>query len=88
MRKWRKTHKLFGLARIKDIARHYARVYVVRGKIKKTGCEICGKKNHLHAHHEDYSKPLAVRWFCEKHHLQLHGKLLYLLGGEQIGLQA
>lgn len=32
-----------------------------------------GTKN-LQAHHEDYSKPLDVRWACRKCHLESHGK--------------
>ena len=34
-------------------------------------CEVCGIPES-HAHHDDYSRPLDVRWLCEKHHKQLH----------------
>jgi hypothetical protein len=33
-------------------------------------CEICGKK--AEAHHDDYGKPLEVRWLCFKHHREWH----------------
>lgn len=35
-------------------------------------CEICGGK--AHAHHDDYAKPLNVRWLCAEHHRQWHAK--------------
>lgn len=40
------------------------------GKMKRGSCEVCGE--WAEAHHFDYSKPLDVRWFCPKHHDQLH----------------
>nr|DAD85891.1 MAG TPA: hypothetical protein [Siphoviridae sp. ctGdK3] len=30
---------------------------------------------NLEAHHDDYSKPLQVRWLCRRHHKQLHKEL-------------
>lgn len=41
-------------------------------QLKKQPCEICNKLN-THAHHDDYSEPLDVRWFCQEHHNQFHG---------------
>ena len=46
------------------------------GKLKKRPCEICGAID-TQAHHDDYSKPLDVRWLCRKHHLELHNKAAY-----------
>ena len=34
-------------------------------------CEVCGATN-AHAHHEDYSKPLEVRWICQPCHNAVH----------------
>ena len=34
-------------------------------------CEVCGYEN-TDKHHDDYSKPLQVMWFCRKHHIQRH----------------
>jgi len=44
------------------------------GKLEKHPCEICGDENS-EAHHDDYSQPLEVRWFCRKHHNELHRKV-------------
>lgn len=48
--------------------------YAVKiGAIEKPeACERCGKKARLHAHHPDYSKPLAVDWLCQWCHVQEH----------------
>ena len=43
-----------------------------RGELKRGNCEKCGKLGE--AHHEDYSRPLEVRWLCPQHHLEVHGK--------------
>lgn len=43
------------------------------GKLKRKPCEVCGCGNS-HAHHDDYSKPLKVRFLCAMHHKQWHEK--------------
>jgi len=40
-------------------------------KLKKQSCEVCGEIKAL-GHHDDYDKPLEVRWLCPKHHIELH----------------
>jgi hypothetical protein len=54
-------------------ARSYLNVYIRRGKISKLPCSICGD-TQSEAHHNDYTKPLEVIWFCRKHHLEHHNK--------------
>jgi len=44
---------------------------VKAGKLKRGQCEICGNPN-THGHHDDYSKPLEVRWLCALHHKRFH----------------
>lgn len=44
------------------------------GKLQKMPCEVCGAIKNLHAHHDDYSKPLDVRWLCAEHHKKHHNK--------------
>lgn len=45
-----------------------------RGKLIPKPCEACGELK-VEMHHMDYAKPLNVRWFCRKHHLQFHKQL-------------
>lgn len=41
------------------------------GKLSKKPCEVCGS-SVVHAHHDDYTKPLDVRWLCALHHSRFH----------------
>jgi hypothetical protein len=41
------------------------------GRLKKLSCNVCGN-NKVHAHHNDYSKPLEVIWLCSLHHARKH----------------
>lgn len=52
-------------------AQHKARAAVIQGKIAKLPCEVCGSTN-VQAHHDDYARPLDVRWLCTKHHAEHH----------------
>jgi hypothetical protein len=41
-------------------------------------CEVCGDPKSQ-AHHDDYSKPLDVRWMCFRHHREIaHGQQVAL----------
>ena len=42
------------------------------GKIKRGPCEVCGTTVGVHGHHDDYSKPLEVRWLCKDCHREYH----------------
>ena len=41
-------------------------------KLFKEPCEVCSTTEGVQAHHEDYLKPLNVRWLCPPHHSQWH----------------
>jgi hypothetical protein len=51
----------------REIFNHY-----VRDKhIEKQPCEVCGKAE-AEAHHDNYDKPLEVRWLCFECHRKWH----------------
>lgn len=56
---------------------HEARWKVARaieaGRLVRQPCEKCGNPKS-HGHHDDYSKPLQVRWLCKKHHDEHHAQ--------------
>ncbi|MCO6390547.1 hypothetical protein GTW25_05840 [Aliihoeflea aestuarii] len=48
-----------------------------RGDLVKGACEVCGRtdaETRIDGHHDDYSKPLDVRWLCRRHHILLHSR--------------
>lgn len=71
MREWRKTHPLTEAQKVKQISRSYAAVYKQRGHLVPQPCEVCGS-DKVEMHHDDYSRPIDVRWRCREHHMELH----------------
>lgn len=57
--------------------RHKARAHmlvrdaVAAGLLMRSPCEICGHFE-VQGHHDDYEKPLDVRWLCKAHHEAHH----------------
>ena len=45
------------------------------GQVTREPCLFCDAER-VHAHHHDYSLPLAVTWLCHRHHLLAHGKVI------------
>lgn len=43
------------------------------GRLMRAPCEVCGDPESQ-GHHDDYSKPLEVRWLCATHHRHEHGR--------------
>jgi hypothetical protein len=44
-----------------------------RGLIEPQPCEVCGAA--AEGHHDDYDRPMVVRWFCRRHHKAEHRRL-------------
>ncbi len=76
-RPWQNTEKTRARAAVK-----YA---LKSGKLIRMGCEVCGGK--AHAHHEDYSKPLEVRWLCAMHHGREHRREIPVQCVERLAIQ-
>lgn len=51
--------------------------------IRPDFCSECGQCGIIHGHHDDYSKPLDVRWLCFPHHREWHKKNPELLEAKQ-----
>lgn len=74
----RKKYRLEGLRKHrinnpqKANARRKVFIALRNGSLKKKGCVVCGILERVHAHHDDYSKPLDIVWLCLKHHQELH----------------
>jgi hypothetical protein len=48
------------------------------GVIKKLDfCEMCGSNIKIEGHHDDYTKPLEVKWWCKSCHTRHHIELRY-----------
>lgn len=76
-KKWRDTTRKDKWDDRNKIARHahkITEIAIKKGILVRKPCEVCGTKKDNRAHHDDYYKPLEIRWFCEKHHREYHNK--------------
>ena len=55
--------------------RALTRANIKAGKLVKGPCEVCGTKEIIEAHHDDYTKPNQIRWLCREHHAAHHKAL-------------
>jgi hypothetical protein len=55
------------------VARYIANNALRAGQLIRKPCEICGSTK-TEGHHDDYSKPLEIRWLCKQHHTEKHRK--------------
>ena len=68
---------------IKQHARELAQSYIRTGRIKRAEvCNLCKEKSeNIEAHHEDYNKPLDIKWLCMACHRKLHAKNIFIRKG-------
>lgn len=58
---------------IKKRAIYLIRQAIKNGNIKRQlECSVCGSSKLVSGHHDDYSKPLVVRWLCYLCHKKWH----------------
>jgi len=57
--------------KLRNMARQVLYLAKKNKLVTQRPCEVCGSEYTV-AHHEDYSKPLEVRWLCREHHEILH----------------
>jgi hypothetical protein len=53
-------------------AHRAVRTALSEGVLRPQSCEVCGTSQPIHAHHDDYSAPVDVRWLCQEHHIAHH----------------
>jgi len=68
------NHFYRGGARNQKSANHKVEKAIQRGSLVPESCEQCGEDSGVYAHHDDYNKPLAVRWLCVRCHFEWHEK--------------
>lgn len=79
--RWRRTPRGLANARVRseryreltDNVHYIVAEAIKHGELVRGLCEVCGSTN-VDAHHDDYSKPLDVRWLCRRHHRELSRK--------------
>ena len=75
--KWRQVMRSRKQKRSRKLikAKTKVRTAVINGRIiKPSACSDCGSTQRIQAHHDDYRKPLDVRWLCQPCHMYLHRK--------------
>jgi len=76
--KGKKTHEKAMKTYYKNYPLKYASKVITRKAIrngeliKSLNCSKCGSDEKIEGHHDDYTKPLEVRWLCEKCHKEWH----------------
>jgi hypothetical protein len=69
-------------SRLRKAPMHHARLVAragaevaraIKNGLQRGPCEVCGETMFIEAHHDDYHKPLQIRWLCREHHARLEG---------------
>lgn len=56
---------------LKMWARRATHLAIKKGLLVRQPCEVCNAEP-ADAHHEDYRRPMEVRWLCRQHHMEAH----------------
>lgn len=84
IRRGASNHFYRGGSKAEDWAHNQVEKAILAGRLKRPlSCERCHAldtpfidgRTSIQAHHDDYSKPLEVRWFCQLCHHQVHIEL-------------
>ena len=59
----------------KRLAHRAVQAAVESGALIPGPCESCSAESPIHAHHDDYSKPLDIRWLCISCHRRHHASV-------------
>lgn len=59
-------------------AQQIAQRAIQNGWLVREPCEQCGSEERIHAHHDDHSRPLDIRWLCQSCHNRHHGRMRVL----------
>jgi hypothetical protein len=74
---WRDANPGYGNARKKvydpDRVKRNAQQQARRAFPDPQPCETCGTDQCVQRHHDDYSRPLDIRWLCATCHQREHG---------------
>ena len=60
---------------IKSECRKKTNTAIRNGILIRKPCEICNTNINVECHHEDYSRPLFIKWLCVKHHKLRHNNM-------------
>lgn len=72
----KQAHKKYAENNRNKIRTHWRiKQRIKSGAMVRGVCEKCGDSDDVHAHHDDYNKPLDVRWLCRKHHSEFHRRI-------------
>lgn len=69
---------------IKRATRQAVNAAIGKGELERGSCEVCGSTDRVQGHHDDYSRPLDVRWLCSGHHALWHKENVAVISRENM----